>query len=253
MLCLSNPSFLNGLLVALSSDTFEQVYRIWFERYKKGVKESTWMKTSEMMSNHVLPRLGNKKLINITSAMCQNCIDEWSKVIPSKVSKLKGYTDKVFITAIQNGNLEKNPIKNVLPPILKEGKKNKHPMFYSRDELVEFFDTAKNIGHDVGYAFFYLLAYTGIRKCEALALTWDDINFEKKEISISKSLYRGENGVLRTHSPKTTSSHRKVTIDDSTVNVLKRWQTFQVNNPINEGRLMSKDYLLFPNTRHSYC
>lgn len=69
------------------------------------------------------------------------------------------------------------------------------------------------IGENVRTAYFglfpFLLAYTGCRRGEALALTWDDIDFEKKTISISKS-YTYPNGMPQLKEPKTEAGIRSI-------------------------------------------
>lgn len=42
------------------------------------------------------------------------------------------------------------------------------------------------------YTLFSVLAYTGLRKGEALALTWRDINFSNQTITIDKTLATGK-------------------------------------------------------------
>ena len=54
-----------------------------------------------------------------------------------------------------------------------------------------------------GYVFFRVLAFSGIRKGEALAFTWDDVDFKNQTISVNKALTRGENARLIIQSPKT--------------------------------------------------
>lgn len=90
-------------------------------------------------------------------------------------------------------------------------------------------DTAKKT-HFHHYIIVLILLRTGMRKGELLALKWDDINFEKKSIDITKS--RNEYGVKK---PKTISSVRKITIDDTLISELKLYATWQKKNKLKYG------------------
>ena len=54
--------------------------------------------------------------------------------------------------------------------------------------------------------------YTGLRRCELLALTWDDVDMDKRKITVSRNLYRGEDGKMHTKSPKTDAGYRPIPI-----------------------------------------
>ena len=78
-------------------------------------------------------------------------------------------------------------------------------------------------GHDQAVPLFRLLAFTGIRKGEALALTWNDINLDNREIHISKTVTRKKEG-LTIQTPKTKKSNRHVSIDTKTSKALRDWK-----------------------------
>ena len=65
-----------------------------------------------------------------------------------------------------------------------------------------------------------------MRKSEALALTWKDLNLKDNELSISKAIGRGKNANLYLKSTKTGSS-RFINIDDATIAILKTWEKIQ--------------------------
>ena len=88
--------------------------------------------------------------------------------------------------------------------------------------------------HCVYYAF--LTAYcTGLRVAEVFALTWNDIDFRNKTISVNKNiLKKNQNGATKKRhisgnsttvwyfgTCKTPSSHRTIEIGDTLLNALK--------------------------------
>ncbi|MCM3791056.1 site-specific integrase [Domibacillus indicus] len=54
-----------------------------------------------------------------------------------------------------------------------------------------------------------LLAYTGLRVGGSMGLTWNDIDFEKKTLTVNKT--RDRHG---TRAPKTKRSYRTILVDD---------------------------------------
>ncbi len=65
-------------------------------------------------------------------------------------------------------------------------------------------------------AFFSTLYYSGARKGELLALTWEDINFEEKTINIHKTKYNRQ-----VTEPKTKASNRIIMLPNFVMNLLK--------------------------------
>lgn len=60
------------------------------------------------------------------------------------------------------------------------------------------------------FIFFRLLAFTGVRKGEALALQWTDIDFNAKKLTIDKTVSVDLDGNTIVQEPKTEASNRSV-------------------------------------------
>ena len=79
---------------------------------------------------------------------------------------------------------------------------------------------------------FLTACYTGMRTGEVFALTWDDIDLEKRIIKINKTVYakdKEENGRWYLGTAKTIGSHRGVYICDSLYKVLIDYNDLQDN------------------------
>lgn len=68
--------------------------------------------------------------------------------------------------------------------------------------------------------------FTGMRKGEALALTWIDLSFDNQELIINKAITRGRDNQLYVKSTKTGTS-RTIKIDEETLNILNTWKKEQ--------------------------
>lgn len=104
------------------------------------------------------------------------------------------------------GYITTDPTRYITPP------KGKAPVKRQAltEEEVEI--VKDNINQPFGL-FPYFLMYTGLRKGEALALQYKDIDFDNKEISVSKSIYY-KGGVAHIKGTKTESGERKVFLPD---------------------------------------
>ena len=218
-----------------TENTFQEIYELWFDSYKKTVKESTSMATEHYVTLHVLPTFGSYKLNQITPKMAQQAVNEWAdKLQVYKV--ILQYVVKIMDFAINLGLIEVNPFDKVIRPKVKKTRKEKEVKFYTVEEVQKVMKVLEDRAFNTNQAnklyyffalfdqtFYRLLAFSGLRGGEALALTWKDIDFEEKTLTVSKNLSQTKNG-FAVSSPKTKSSYRTISLDDKTIRTLKRWQ-----------------------------
>ena len=215
--------------------TFQEIYKLWFDSYRKTVKESTSIATERYVTLHVLPTFGSYKINQITPKMAQQAVNEWAdKLQVYKV--ILQYVVKIMDFAINLGLIEVNPFDKVIRPKVKKTRKEKEVKFYTVEEVQKVMKVLEdrvfnsNKANKLYYffalfdqTFYRLLAFSGLRGGEALALTWRDIDFEEKTLTVNKNLSQTKNG-FAVSSPKTKSSYRTISLDDKTIRTLKRWQ-----------------------------
>lgn len=205
---------------------FRDIYDAWIEVYENTVKESTFNKTKRIFKNHILPELGDKLISKIDVPTCQKALNKWFKKI-KKYNMILNYASNVFDYAISLDYIDINPTKRVSRPVRKiDYTQEKEENFFSKDELKTFLDLF-NKNELMYHSFFRLLAFTGLRKGEALALTWSDLDLELKTLKINKALSQGIDFRLIVQSPKTQSSVRTISLDQLTINLLLRWSMKQ--------------------------
>ena len=219
----------NGSLVRRNDTaTFQDVYLLWLEQYKGGVKENTLRQTKSAFRMYILPHLGDFRIEKINVARCQKAVNAWAE--RTKIFKLfKNYASSVFKYAISLDMCSDNPMAKVHVPVKKQSlgdEDNKKIEFYSKNELLTFLDCLEKEGNQKRLTFFRVLAFTGARKSEILALTWEDVDFTNKKLNINKTLAIGEKGII-VNTPKTKTSKRSVSLDDCTIEILKRWRKEQ--------------------------
>ena len=227
-----------------SKYTFKQIYDLFLVEHKSTVKESSYLNTIQIAKKHILPKISNKRIDSFTALDCQKLVNQWAENFNS-FQIPKGLTQQVFDYAIKMDILTDNPMRKVKLPKKKE-KVNEGNKFYNSDELKLFFDCVIDYGNMKFLAFFRLLAFTGMRKGEALALEWTDIDFEKKIVHITKGVILDEYQTPMISTTKTKKSVRSVSVDAETISILKRWKIEQAKKLMSIGiNSSSKRQLLF--------
>ncbi len=225
--------------------TFKQLFESWNKVYKPTVKESTYAVIMRYFNNHILSALGNIYIEKITVAECQKAVNEWFEEAPHTFDRFIHYASKVFKYGIDMELLTSNPMEKVIKPKLKE-RPQQYQEFYDKDELNKFLSCAKKCNFRY-FVYFRLLAYTGMRKGESLALKWSDIDFETNTISITRNVTTGLNNRPYISNGKTANSVRRIPVDSETMNYLKEWRYCQQKDMLKKGfNFLDADNYIFP-------
>lgn len=168
---------------------------------------------------YIQPYLGN---VDITSIDIDLCMSWWKTVISTKtvngqsfkkttINRSMRHTLMMYLNfAFKMGYISFNPAV----AIPKYKKPNEVPIKLDNFWELDEFNIFISFVNDQMYKdLFYFLFFTGIRIGEALALTWNDVNFANNKISINKSIryVSSELGYL-IGSPKNIRSIRTIDI-----------------------------------------
>jgi integrase len=224
--------------------TFGEVAELWLKKYKTTVKASSYLRVSAIFNSNILPKFKEKRINKITIPYCQKVVSEWHNEYKTYKS-IRTYTSSVFDYAVELKFLDDNPMKHV--PIPKQKKEyNEKKAFFEKDELEEFLEYCKKDSYPLTYPIFRVLSFTGIRKGELSALTWNDIDFTNATLTVNKTMARSLNGFEVTP-PKTYSSERIISLDAITVDVLKKWRVTQKKYLLSFGiNSLQPNQLVFP-------
>ncbi len=164
----------------------------------------------------IIEQFGSIRITSITPQMLSLFIIQVSKqgfslrTVRAHIAVL----NMIFKFSVLNGYTETNPAEYITPP---KGLKTTRREIPEDDQL----RTIKNSCDKFFGLFAYLILFTGCRRGEALALRYEDIDFEKKIIKIRNSLYFENNKpVIKT--TKTESGKRDVVLLDPLIDKLDR-------------------------------
>lgn len=202
--------------------TYQNIYDLWIEEYSRTVKASTLLKTEQLFKNHILPAFGDKIMKEIKPLEVQEIMFAWHKKL-ARASMVMNYAGMVFDYAIRMELIASNPTKVIKKPVrVKAVKRDEDLNFYDKKELKKFMKALENGNNFRAYVYFRLLAFTGMRKGETMALEWSDINFKDHTLNINKAVSRTATG-LHIQTPKTPSSIRRISLDNKTTEILKKY------------------------------
>lgn len=241
----------NQYFKSVKSGKFGDVLDEWLKLHKETVKASTWRYIERRVNNHVRPYFKDMYVDKITIRHCQDFVNKTFKKAPVAYVYSLSIVKNTLDYALRLGMIENNPMLYVIKPKKQASISDKHDNYYNKDELKKFLDVAKDTSLKK-YTLFRLLAYSGMRIGECLALTWHDLDYKNNTIAINKTLARTNNG-LRIQTPKTKASNRVISLDNETIQVLKMWQLEQRKQLLKVGiNAMDSKQLIFSNGKNSF-
>ena len=245
---INNPNFLDN-----ENITFGEVYERWIANYKLTVKESSFYIIEIQYKSKILPILGNKKINQITTIECQDLVNYWYSIPLKNYKVIFNLVTRIFKYAKQLKIVANDPTSSVIIPKASRqfDKLQTSRNYYTKDELKTFLEYAEKHEKYKFYVLFRLLAFSGMRKSEALALTWNNINFDKAQITINKTLILTPKVEVST--PKTKNSNRIVFIDKKTLSILNEWRLEQKKELLQKGfNALSPNQLVFSIKNNDY-
>ena len=234
-----------------TSAKFKTIAEEWFDEYAVLNLKSTTLASMRQRSAKVYELFGKRSIRSISTRDIQNFINSLAKDGASEktgkpyatktITHYLSFISDVFNYAVRMDIVNENPCRKVIVPRTVKIEKE----IYSQEETALLF--TRITGEPLKYqAFFFLVAYSGLRRSEMLGLEWKDIDFENRIISIKRSSnYTAEKGIY-TDTPKTKYSMRTLKISDYIIDILRQLkieQDMQANkckNWIDSDRLFVK-------------
>lgn len=221
-----------GEFVQDSNMNFHTLAEKWLESYSTQAKVSS-VRARTKESNVLLKQWTNTPIKSISKSVYREYLNELSKMYSQNYMDGIHTTGRmIFKFAVESEWLQQNPTENYSLPkqqatIEEVEKENLRKKFLEKNELIGFLSLARTEGLSNDYTLFSLLAYSGIRIGESLALKWPDINFRSGSIRISKTLYNPTNNKVNYTllTPKTKGSIRTIKMDNQVMKLLKKAST----------------------------
>ena len=230
-------------LIAQQADfnmSFEEFIKLYYEDIAPRVRENTLRTKKYLIEQKILPYFGKKAVNSIKPTDIRKWQNEMIKqdFAPTYLRTINNQLSAIFNFAVTYYDLKSNPCQKAGAM----GKSHADEMdFWTKDEFSRFIEFVMD--KQRSYVGFKMLFWTGVRIGELLALSVEDIDFEEKTLTISKSYQRiGKRDVITP--PKTLKGNRVLSVPDFLLNDLKDYVD-SMYKPEPKDRL-------FPVTKHFF-
>ena len=197
-----------------STDLFRDYYGQWIKIYKEGAVREVTLKKYYMTYSWVTKLAPELRLCDMNRVAYQQLLNGYALDHEKQTTMdFHHQLKSAIIDAVDEGLIDKDPTRKAI--IKGKNPRTKKKKYLNQFELHTLL-ASLNLHSVVNWDWLILLiAKTGIRFSEALAVTPRDFDFSHQMLSINKTWdYKGKGGFLPT---KNLSSVRKVQIDWQTV------------------------------------
>lgn len=223
---------------------FDVVADDYFEDAFKRLRESTVLTYQSNYNNHIKPYFKNKFIDEISVMDIEN----WKNKLIDKGLSIDSCNQyyvvfkEIFSFANRKYELNYNPVelsgrfKKRNDEVVETSKKLRYIVY---DQYCKFISVIEDT---LWHCFFLTLYFTGMRKGEMLALTWKDINFDTKKISVNKTIsFNTKSGKYKITATK-NCLNREITMSKRLREELLKYKEF-----VKQYGDFSEDWFVFGN------
>jgi integrase len=204
----------------------------WLPLVKATTRPSTAASYASMLQLHLFPTLGAVPLRELTAARLTSLYTRLQSsgrkdgrkggLSPRSVRYLHAIVRRMLGDAVRQRHLAHNVALDAIPPRAKDTKPPR-PATWDAGELRAFL---AHVEDDRLFAAWRLLALTGCRRGECLALAWDDVDITAGTVTIRRTLARD----LSVGPPKSDAGRRTIGVDERTMEALLQHQRRQYDD-----------------------
>lgn len=207
--------------INITNMTFSELYDEFYNYKKDKVKSTTLRTYKERREKFYMLEKIKVQDFNV------NHYIKWRNYIGSLDIKIKTknhyhkFLKEILNYGIKWHDLNFAPIYSKMEKFTDPNAAPEEMDFYTFDEFKKFLSYENDIKWK---ALFETLYYCGLRRGELRGLTWDNINFEDKTLSVVKNVVNenGDSGYWKITTPKTRTSTRTIPMPDILINDLKK-------------------------------
>jgi len=209
---------------AKEKDTVEEYLNGWLDTLPGRVKGSTVYRYRILVTGHIIPCLGGRRLAELKPDAVAAFYAERQKsgLSPTTVQLIHTTLRKALGDAVEYGYIPFNPVARVKPPRRAEFE----PRVLTSKEVRHILTTADETDDRLA-GLWTLLAHSGARIGELLTLQWEAVSWDRKSIAITRSLSIDSQKHAIIDTPKTARGRRVVSLDQDAIEALRRHRARQ--------------------------
>ena len=197
--------------------TVDDWFNYWIDNIVGDLAPNTRRNYRERYNINMKPFIGSMLLSDVKPLHCKMILNKMNDgYAGSTIRQAFICMGTMFKSALMNDLIIKHPMNGVR--YTKPLRAPNDIKFLTIEEQQIFLETAKRSHNYKQYA---LLLETGLRTGELIGLTWDAIDFEKRTLTVNKTLeYRHKQGYWRAGPPKTQHSYRTIPLTNKAYDIL---------------------------------
>ena len=198
--------------------TVDEWFEFWIENIVGDLAPNTLRNYRERYVRNIQPVIGKMLIANVKPMHCKKVFIQMDADYAGSTIRQAYITmGTMFKAARMNDLIAKHPMDGVR--FTKPVRAVDDIHYLTREEQRLFLETARRSHNYNQYA---LILETGLRTGEMIGLTWDAIDFERRTLTVNKSLeFRHAQKVWRAGPPKTQQSYRTIPLTDKAYDILK--------------------------------
>jgi len=229
--------------------TFKKVAEEWIDTYSRGDVKPGTIRLRKNSISTLLKYIGAVNIDKIAPKTHQEILNDLHNQGYSKptIEGVHVTANLIYKHAIKEKYRKDNPAAGAVIPVrrrtVEEIENNPiEEKCLEKHELAEFLDAARKHGLDLDIETFYLLAFSGMRLGELLALKWTDVDFKAGRIRVTKTLYNEKNNMREYEllTPKTDGSIREFDVDPAVMKLLEDHKKNQTKIKMATRHLLSE-------------
>lgn len=202
-----------------SDMTVDSWFEYWINHIIGDLAPNTRRNYRERYFRNIQSVIGNMRLADVKPLHCKMVLNQMeADYAGSTIRQTYIAMGTMFKSALMNDLIAKHPMDGVR--YTKPVRAVNDIKFLTVEEQRKFLEAAKR-SHN--YAQYALILETGLRTGELIGLTWDAIDWEKRTLTVNKTLeYRYKQGYWRAGPPKTQQSYRTIPLTNRAYQILEK-------------------------------
>ena len=198
--------------------TVDTWFEFWINNIVGDLAPNTRRNYRERYKHNIQPVLGKMRLVDVKPMYCKIVLNRMEATYAgSTIRQTYIAMGTIFKSAVMNGLINKHPMDGVRFNKPVRAVDDIH--FLTVEEQEKFLAVAKRSHNYHQYA---LILETGLRTGEVIGLTWDAIDWEKRTLTVNKTLeFRHKQQEWRAGPPKTKHSYRTLPLTNRAYEILR--------------------------------
>ena len=229
-----------GTFVEHSRRTVSEHLDVWLSLVKPRVAEQTYQSYESLLRIHVRPRIGSLRLSAFSIQDAQRVFSSMQEggLSPRTIRYAHAVVSMALKKAIELSYIIRNPCDFVeLPKQVREETKA-----MSARQAADFLRHAADEKFGL---IFEVALITGMRPEEYLALTWADVDMDRRIARVRRALVWSKGGGFKFDEPKTKGSRRAIPLPETLIMKLKAHRRIQLEHKLKLGAAYAMLDLVF--------